>query len=397
MIDNKPKSMLFIAMLLLIYISFIVCADCAFTPPIWDSPTATATRESVSSGTPIASGSDLNQKSDSSNYHETIQKAYFPSNYDSSPIELEKSIEPNETSDYVVNAPIDIRVLIRSSSSYNLTDLIIKEETDADLEIKNDSAKLLIIDPVHESFNKINYSNGYSMNKINDNTISTSISCLRPQKWISYTYTVVPKKRGFLNADTLVNFGNNSYYKSKYASWGIRVNPEKFEVVLVPGKDEEYSDTNIGLSYKIKYLGNNPNTHNFNVRLEDSSQEFICVNNKTRNLTFNSSEYGYYCPTIRYKKIGTHYLPNILINDIPYSADGPQTICIDDYIIRNKEFLNFGIAILNIVVAAFNIIVFLFVSLYYREFKNIETTLRGIQEELHKMRESNTSENDNSP
>jgi hypothetical protein len=213
---------------------------------------------------------------------------------------------------------------------------------------------------------------GAPVNQSDNNTLSIFLPFLRPQTWVVYKYVVVPHKTGFLDADTLVNFGNSSYYKSRYVPWGIKINPEEFEVTLNPEKDEEDSGTDINIFYNIRYLGIIPNGHNFSVSLDDSSKEFNCTNNKTQTLTFNSSEYQLYSPTVKYNKIGEHYLPNILIDNIPYPAKGPQTITIDDFFIRNKDSLDIILQILSIIVA-------IFVALGYIEFRNIERSLRDIK------------------
>jgi hypothetical protein len=375
MVALPMRSFYFILSVIILIILIINICPVICDAPRFISDFPTSQTSTIPAEVPKVSAND--QKGDASNDAGIVQRAYFPSNYDSAPIEIEKTIDPNETSDYVVDTPINVSVIIRSLSSYNLTGLRIKEEADDNFIIENNSGKCIILDPIYDSFNRINYSNGYEMNKINNYTLTTLVPCLRPREWVAYTYTVVPHKKGFLDADTLVNFGNSSYFKSKYSSWGIEVKPERFEVLSSSTGEADISE-NIKLIYTIKYFGNNLNKKNFRVKLDNSSQDFVCVCDEEGYLNFNSSEYQLFNPTIRYKKTGTYYLPNIIINNVPYAVSGPRTISIEDIWIRYKEFSNFALTLINI--AAFIII-----SLLLRPFKGIEKCLNEIQEELQKM------------
>lgn len=321
-----------------------------------------------------------NQFSRPTDNTETTETAYFPSDHESSPIDIEKDSEPNNSMEYVQNVPITVSVIIRSESSYNLTDLIIKEETNQDLKIKSNSARYRVINPAHERFNKINYSLGAPINQLDENTLTIFLPFLRPQTWIAYRYVVVPNRTGFLDADTLINFGNNSYYKSRYVPWGLKINPEEFEVTLNPGEDVEYTGHNIPLHYTIRYLGIIPNQNKFSVRLDDSSDEFNCTNDKTKTLIFNSSEYRRFSPVVEYNKIGEHNLPSIIIDNISYPAKGPQTITIDNYAIRYRDPINLVLQAAAFLVSAAALLI-------YKEFRKIDKSLRDIRNEIRYMRE----------
>lgn len=323
-----------------------------------------------------------NQFSRPTDNTETTETAYFPSDHESSPIDIEKD-SVNNSMEYVQNVPITVSVIIRSESSYNLTDLIIKEETNQYLKIKNNSARYRVINPAHERFNKINYSLGTPINQLDENTLTIFLPFLRPQTWIAYRYVVVPDRTGFLDADTLINFGNNSYYKSKYVPWGLKINPEEFEVTLNPGEDVEYTGYSIPLHYTIRYLGIIPNQNKFSVKLDDSSDEFNCTNEKTKILIFNSSEDQHFSPVVEYKKMGEHYLPSVIIIDnISYPVKGPQTITIDNYFIRYRDPINLVLQAAAFLVSAAALLI-------YREFRRIDKSLCDIRNEIRYMRKSN--------
>ena len=81
--------------------------------------------------------------------------------YDQNPsiLEIEASTDPNDEDYYIEHYPINVNVDVRSKSSYPLSNVIIKDETDPDLIIKNKS-RYCIIDPFEESIGNNRFPNG---------------------------------------------------------------------------------------------------------------------------------------------------------------------------------------------------------------------------------------------
>jgi hypothetical protein len=270
----------------------------------------------------------------------------------SSPIDVDKKIDPEDDQGYSVNDPINMYISIKNMLSYPISDLTIKEETDPSLEIINKSI-CCMIDPILNSFNERRLKKCLPGDKYpdqkNNNTLFLNISNFGAKKWIRFNYTISPKKEGAFYAYTLVRIGSNtSDYKDLLFSKRINIKYQiyNFKVTPRPDKYQAYQDDNITMAMDVQYISNYPRKGKFYVSIDPNRNDIECVKNRTTELEFNKSlEEKSFTPIIRFKQTGQLPFPNLVVSDasdkfhhilIPLNG----SLNIDTPYLRNKPWID---------------------------------------------------------
>ncbi len=318
--------------------------------------------------------------------------AFFSYDQNPSNIEIEESTDPNDEDYYMERYPINVNVDVQSRSSYPLSDVIIKDETDPDLIINNKS-RYCIIDPFEGSIGNNEFPCGDYPKQIGNNILKRSIDRLDPKKWIRYSYTIFPTKNGTYHIRTIARIsGNNSNIKDVYYSKSLKIKSENIKFEITPLIDSYIIKTgeNKSVIYDIKYEGNNPYLRYFSIKLKANDSDYH-LHYSPKSLGFSTKEwhnqFSFYI-TFNNTNGNNRFLPDIYINGLESSINSQEITVIAPFIstLRTDILYSNGKDVLILIIQFLSVIIAIYIAIIHNVREN-RKLVNGIKEELHNILE----------